>query len=490
MSAHRSIVWFRNDLRLRDNPALRAAMDAAGEVVPVYILAPEEEGHWAPGSASRWWLHQSLAALDRQLRAHGSRLNLLRGPSIDALRAVATGTGACAVYFNRRYEPAAAAHDIDIVRRLHRDDIRSHSFNASLLFEPWEISRKSGGPYQVYTPFRRACLAAPAPPPPDNGAFPERIAAPAAWPDGVTLRELDLDPGAKWTDGLRDAWRPGEAGAIERLEAFVGDALDAYGARRDRPDVEGTSRFSPHLHFGELGPRQIWDALERLRLEASPVSGCGTGTQPFARQIIWREFAYHLLHHFPHTTDEPMRRQFGRLPRNGDGAALAAWEKGRTGYPIVDAGMRELWSTGWMHNRVRMVVASFLVKDLLVPWQAGAEWFWDTLVDADLANNTLGWQWTAGCGADAAPFFRIFNPVRQGMRFDPEGVYVRRWIPEIAGLPDRWVHRPFEAPDGVLRAAGIRPGSTYPRPIVDHQERRVLALSAYRNAMNSSPVSH
>jgi deoxyribodipyrimidine photo-lyase len=304
----------------------------------------------------------------------------------------------------------------------------------------------------------------------------------------VTLRRLDLDPRAGWTSGLQAAWQPGEAGALRQLQSFSGGPLADYRERRDRPDVGGTSRISPHLRFGEIGPRQIWSVLEQFRHARRGIAR--PAEISFARQIIWREFAYHLLYHFPHTTDRPLRRQFASLPRNSDGAAMAAWERGRTGYPIVDAGMRELWSTGWMHNRVRMVVASFLVKDLLVPWQAGAEWFWDTLVDADLANNTLGWQWVAGSGADAAPFFRIFNPVRQGMRFDPEGFYVRRWIPEIARLPDRWIHRPFEASDAVLAAAGVRLGSTYPRPLVDHEERRALALSAYQSVMKSPRVSH
>jgi deoxyribodipyrimidine photo-lyase len=487
MSTAPSIVWFRNDLRLRDNPALRAAINAGGAVVPVFIWAPEEEGDWAPGAASRWWLHRSLAALDGALRERNSRLILLRGPSLEALLDVAMKTGARSIYFNRRYEPFATARDGEVIRGLHRADIETDSFNASLLFEPWKISNRSGGPYQLYTPFWRACLAAPAPAHPD-GAPRGALVPPSRWPRGVSLGELDLDPRAQWTDGLQATWQPGEPGALRQIRRFTRGPLGGYSEQRDRPDISGTSRLSPHLRFGEIGPRQVWSTLERVRDTRPEIAELTQ--RSFARQILWREFGYHLLYHFPHTTDQPLRRQFARLARNTDRAGRAAWEKGRTGYPIVDAGMRELLSTGWMHNRVRMVVASFLVKDLLAPWQVGAVWFWETLVDADLANNTLGWQWAAGCGADAAPFFRIFNPVRQGMRFDPEGDYVRHWIPEIARLPARWVHRPFEATDSILEAAGIRLGSTYPRPVVDHEERRVLALSAYQSAMNFPRMSH
>ena len=418
MSAVPSIVWFRHDLRLRDNPALRA---------------------------------------------------------------VAARSGARSVYFNRRYEPAAAARDDEAVRGLHRDGIMTAGFNASLLFEPWEIGNASGGPYQVYGPFRRACLAAPDPPRPD-GAPRRSIAAPAGWPRSVPLRDLDIDPGAPSIGRLDSEWRPGEAGALRQLRAFLGGPLGAYGERHDRPDVAGTARLSPHLHFGEIGPRRIWSGLRRIGHSGGEA---GAAARRFERQILWREFACHLLHHFPHTPEQPLRRRFASFPRHDGGAALAAWENGRTGYPIVDAGMRELRTTGWMHNRVRMVVASFLVKDLLLPWQSGAAWFWDALVDADLANNTLGWQWTAGCGADAAPFFRIFNPVRQGIRFDPDGAYVRRFVPELAALPARWIHRPFAAPGGLLDASGIRLGSSYPRPIVDHEERCALALAVYRTAMTS-----
>lgn len=402
-----SIVWFRLDLRLHDNPALEAAAKL-GEVVPVFIWAPEEEGAWPPGAASRWWLHHSLKALAKDLGG----LVIRRGPSLDALRHLVKETNATAVFWNRRYEPALSARDTKVKQALLADGLKVESFNSALLFEPWEIKTGSGGPYKVFTPFYRACLrklegrARPpgAPSDPLRGA-----------PGGRTLPldELGLLPKLDWARGFD--WQPGEAGARKQLAAF---SPKGYLEKRDLPAIAGTSRLSPHLHFGEISPRQAWEA----------------GNEDYRRQLIWREFAHHLLYHFPATPDQPLKPQFEKFPWRKDAKGLRAWQRGETGFPIVDAGIRELWTTGWMHNRVRMVAASFLVKDLLIPWQEGARWFWDTLVDADLANNTLGWQWVAGCGADAAPFFRIFNPVTQAEKFDPTGEYVRRWVKQ-AGPP-------------------------------------------------------
>lgn len=436
-----TIVWFRLDLRLTDNPALEAARLRGGPIIPVFIWAPEEEHPWSPGAASRWWLHHSLAALDADLRARGSRLILRRGPSLQTLQALLRETGAEAVYWNRRYEPALIARDTQIKAALS-----AQSFNSALLVEPWEMKT-----YRVFTPFWRAVLAKGIsvdriPPAPRN------LPTPANWPKSLPLEELELLPKIDWAAGLRAAWQPGEAGAQEQLRRFVKAAVTRYTAERDRPDLPATSRLSPHLHFGEIGPRQVWAAVAPI----ADSSGWG-----FLRQLGWREFAHHLLYHFPHTTDQPMRPEFEQFPWQTDPERLRAWQRGRTGFPLVDAGMRELWTTGWMHNRVRMVVASFLVKDLLIPWQEGARWFWDTLVDADLANNTLGWQWTAGCGADAAPYFRVFNPASQAEKFDPHGEYVRRWVPE-AGTPD------------------------YPLPIVDHDEARRRALQAFERLPRSS----
>ena len=441
MNKHRpvTLVWFRLDLRLADNPAVKAAVARGGSVIPVFIWAPDEDGAWPPGAASRWWLHQSLRALDASLRQRGSRLVIRRGPSLDALRAIIAETGADAVFWNRRYEPALTARDTKVKQALIADGLRVESFNSALLFEPWEIKNKSGEPYRVFTPFYRACLEREK----SVGAHSVRPSAriKIEWGarstplQSLSVSKLALEPTIDWAGGFQTAWEPGEAGARRLLASFVKSAA-GYDAQRDRPDLAGTSRLSPHLHFGEISPRQVWEAVT---------------AEPFRRQLVWREFAHHLLYHFPHTTDAPLQTKFARFPWRRDPAALRAWQRGETGFPLVDAGMRELWTTGWMHNRVRMVVGSFLVKDLLLPWQEGARWFWDTLVDADLANNTLGWQWVAGCGADAAPFFRIFNPSAQAEKFDPDNCYVRQWVKKPVA------------------------------PIVDHAAARQRALKAYRD---------
>lgn len=471
MSDAPAILWFRQDLRLADNPALGAALKRGGPLIPVFIWAPDEEAEWAPGSASRWWLHQSLRALDADLRAAGSRLILRRGPTESTLRELLKATGAKAVFWNRRYEPAVNTRDSKLTESLRAGGIRVESFNAALLYEPWTIQNRSGKPFQVFTPFWRHCLTQADPPEPL--VAPNRIPSPTRWPKSAALEELELEPKVNWAEGMRRAWQPGAAGAQSQMKRFVSAAFANYGDARNRPDLIGTSRLSPHLHFGEISPRQIWHALR------SAGGSSAWRDSQFLAEIGWREFAHHLLHHFPHTPDKPLRPEFNRFPWRENDAWLAAWQRGRTGVPLVDAGMRELWTTGWMHNRVRMVVASFLVKNLLISWQEGARWFWDTLVDADLAQNTLGWQWTAGCGADAAPYFRIFNPVSQGEKFDPNGDYVRRWIPELAQLPAKWIHQPWTAPAAELARANIRLGQTYPEPIVSLSISREVALEAY-----------
>jgi deoxyribodipyrimidine photo-lyase len=471
------IVWFRLDLRLQDNPALNAAVARGGSIVPVYILDEAGEGRWAPGAASRWWLHHSLAALDGELRARGSRLVLARGDSLGTLRTLARATGAGAVYWNRRYEPDIRERDQRLMTELSAAGLEVRSFNSALLFEPADVTNQAGRPFQVFTAFWRHCQKLPVRKPQLLRA--KTLPAPARWPPARKLQELNLLPHIKWDAELAAMWRPGEAAAKKGLRQFAARPLAAYATERNRPDRDGTSRLSPHLHFGEISPRQIWAAL-RTRTRKSGGLLASPGAFVFWNEIGWREFAHHLLHHFPRTPTEPLRAEFKVFRWRKDAPALRAWRQGCTGYPIVDAGMRQLWVTGWMHNRVRMIVASFLVKDLLVRWQAGAAWFWDTLVDADLANNTLGWQWTAGCGADAAPYFRVFNPVVQGRKFDPDGQYVRHWVPEIARLPSRHLHAPWEASPEVLTAAGVKLGSTYPRPIVDHRNAREAALEAYQ----------
>jgi deoxyribodipyrimidine photo-lyase len=478
------IVWFQNDLRLQDNPALQEALASGRPVVPLYIWSPEEEGAWPPGAASRWWLHHSLIRLAHSLEAHGSRLTVRRGPVLSTLCEMAAATGASGVFWNRRYEPAAMSRESQITRSLRESGIQASSFNASLLFEPSEIRNKSGMPFQVFTPFWKTCRAAadsaePHAPPPLLSAH-SAIPAPAGWPASLPLESLRLIPRIPWADGLAHSWQPGEAGAQAALQKFIAEALESYPEGRDRPGISGVSRLSPHLHFGEIGPWQVWRAVQ-AHLQAGGSPELANAAEAYLRQLGWREFAAHLLCHFPQTVDQPMRPEFALFPWRTDEAALKAWQQGRTGYPIVDAGMRELWETGWMHNRVRMIVASFLVKDLLIPWQAGAAWFWDTLVDADLANNTLGWQWTAGCGADAAPYFRIFNPVLQGMKFDPDGAYVRQWVPEIAHLPNKRIHSPHELSGDSLRKSD---GSAYPAPIVDHRVAASRAMAAYTEMKN------
>jgi deoxyribodipyrimidine photo-lyase len=474
-----AIVWFRQDLRLQDNPALHAAVARGGGIVPLYILDDAGEGRWPAGGASRWWLHHSLAALDAALRERGSRLIIARGDAATVLRTVVRDTGAAAVLWNRRYEPAAIARDAALKAELGARGLEVKSFNGALLHEPHTIANKQGRPFQVFTPYWRHCLTLPVAEPIALGA--RALPAPAAWPASLALAELSLLPRLPWAAGLGAVWQPGEAGARARLRTFAAGAMDAYADARDRPAQAGTSQLSAALHFGELSPRQVWAAVQ-ARAQDSGVFPPSNGARVFLAEIGWREFAHHLLFHFPATPTVPLREEFAHFPwaDDPDGGKLRAWQRGRTGYPIVDAGMRQLWQTGWMHNRVRMVVASFLVKHLRLPWTHGAAWFWDTLVDADLAANTLGWQWSAGCGADAAPYFRIFAPVLQGVKFDGGGAYVRRWVPELARLPAEHIHAPWEAPMQVLADAGVRLGENYPHPIVDHATARAEALAALK----------
>ncbi len=470
-----SLLWFRQDLRLAYNPALLAAVRHGGPVIPVVIWSPEEEGRWPPGAASRWWRHQSMAQLDASRRQRGSRLIIRRGPTLEAIRELLDHSGATAVYSNRRYEPTVINRDSRVKAALHQDGLMAESFNGCLLFEPWTVRTQKSQPYQVFSAFWKAGLEQPEPTPPEGA--PSHIEIPRRWPATLKLTDLALEPIIDWTGGLRTSWHPGESGASEQLNRYLDEALSEYPTGRERPGRQGTSRLSPHLHFGEIRGMQIWYAVRRQG-RGRETHQCAEAIRLYSSELGGREFAHHLLFHFPHTPEEPLRKEFAPFPWETARENLRAWQRGRTGYPIVDAGMRELWHAGWMHNRVRMIVASFLVKDLLIPWQEGAAWFWDTLVDGDLGNNTLGWQWTAGCGADAAPYFRILNPVTQGEKFDPKGDYVRHRIPELDQLPCAWVHKPWEAPASVLADAGIELGSTYPRPIVDHREAPSRALEA------------
>ncbi|HEY9199123.1 MAG TPA: deoxyribodipyrimidine photo-lyase [Gammaproteobacteria bacterium] len=482
------ILWFRNDLRVADNPALMHAVERGCRILPLFIWetvddAPDHASDWPHGAAGRWWLHHSLAKLQRRLAKLGAGLIIRRGDPAAILAELGAQYGIGELYWNRRYEPQLMQRDSALKTALIDAGISVRSFSGNLLLEPWQLLKGDGGPYRVFTPFwktlqRTLVESAPLP-------APERLAAVTESADSLKLDDLELLPDIPWDAGLQKNWHPGETGAHARLHAVLDGTLLDYARTRDLPAVHGTSRLSPHLHFGELSPRQVWFAV---RAWAAGNSGPGhvEAADSFLRQLAWREFAHHLLYHYPHTADQPLDTRFAHMDWSDDAQALRAWQRGRTGIPIVDAGMRELWTSGWMHNRVRMLVASLLTKNLRIHWLEGARWFWDTLVDADLANNTLGWQWVAGCGADAAPYFRIFNPVVQGERFDPDGDYVRRWIPELAALPAKWIHQPFNAPADVLSAAGIQLGRDYPLPIVDLADSRQRALNAWDGIKHSA----
>jgi deoxyribodipyrimidine photo-lyase len=464
-----ALVLFRRDLRLTDHPALVAACSEYERVLPVYVHAPQEEAPWSPGAASRWWLHHSLSALQQQLAAQGGELHVARGDSLAILRALIRASGADAVYWNRRYEPAAIARDTALKGALHADGVAVHSQPGNLWCEPWQLATSAGQPYRVFTPYWRKLRATLRPETP----LPKARAR--TWlrlPASLALDALQLRPLVPWDAGFAQTWQPGEAGAEELLEIFADDALHHYSGSRNLPARHGTSRLSPHLHFGEITPRQIHHALEACasRQEARERPDLET----YLRELGWREFAHHLLYHFPGTPEANFNPRFDGFRWADDHpSAIERWQQGRTGIPLVDAGMRELWHTGWMHNRVRMITASFFTKNLRQHWRHGARWFWDTLVDADLANNTLGWQWVAGCGADAAPYFRVFNPYSQAAKFDPDARYLKRWLPELSTLPPKLLHEPWRDPRA-LAACG------YPAPMVDLAATREAALDVWR----------
>ena len=467
-----AIVWFRQDLRLQDNPALTEACSRAEQIIPLFIHENDSLGTWSRGSASRWWLHHSLNSLRSQLLKRGLPLVVRRGEALEVLKALMLETSVQSVFWNRLYTPDAIQRDARIKSTLRSDGVEVKTFNSALLFEPWEVLRGNGEPYRVFTPFWKAVqsLGGPPEPLPDPDHFPRSI------PEIQTLavEDLELLPRIRWDEGLYTHWNVGEPGALDSLKGFLDESVVEYDVHRDVPSIPGTSRLSPHLHFGEISPRQIFKAVKRRADSFAKGPAC------FLKEVGWREFAYHLLYHFPHTANEPLDSRFNAFPwMRPESELLWRWQRGQTGFPIIDAGMRELWQTGWMHNRVRMIVGSLLTKNLRMDWREGAQWFWDTLVDADLASNSLGWQWTAGCGADAAPFFRIFNPVLQGQRFDPEGHYVRYWVPEIRNLPDRCIHSPWTARADELAAAGVTLGQSYPFPVVDLQQSRAEALRAF-----------
>jgi len=474
-----ALVWFRDDLRLSDQPALAAAVASGAPLLCLYVFDEESPGLRPLGGASRWWLHHSLEALSASLEAIGGRLDILRGKAGELVPAAARAAGASGVFWTRRYEAPTIEVDSGVKAELSAQGMRVESFNGQLLFEPWTLRTKTGDFYKVFTPFWKTCLALPDPGAPTPA--PRKLKA-APWPAGaprpITLDALGLLPRKPdWAGGLRAAWTPGETGAKARLADFLDVGIASYASHRDRPDIPATSRLSPHLRFGEISPRQAF-AAARHACDAGQASA--RDVEKFVAELGWREFSYHLLFHNPELARKNFQARFDAFSWRALGEAeLSAWRKGRTGYPIVDAGMRELWLTGTMHNRVRMIAASFLIKDLMADWRVGEEWFWDTLCDADPASNAASWQWVAGSGADAAPYFRVFNPILQGIKFDPEGAYVRTYVPELAALPDEWIHKPWEAPPLVLKAAGVSLPRDYPLPMVDHGKARDRALAAF-----------
>ena len=460
-----SIAWLRNDLRISDNPALNAAGRGGGRVVALYIHE-EAAGLRPPGAAARWWLHETLSALGADLAARGVDLLVRRGDTAAVIDAAAAETGAGAVFWNRRYASAEREVDASVKAALKARGIAAESFAANVLVEPWDIATGQGKPYSVFTPFWKALrgrpIALPVPRPPAGAP--------------IKLGSLDVDyRQPRWADKLGPCWAIGEAAAQAALTDFLDERLASYAAERDFPGRGATSRLSPHLRFGEISPRQVWHAAMAIA-HAEP--GKAVAVDKFLSELAWRDFSYHQLFHRADISLEPMQPKYASMTWRYSQHELRAWQRGQTGLPIVDAGMRELWATGYMQNRVRMLAASLLTKNLLLDWRLGEQWFWDCLVDADVASNPASWQWVAGSGLDAAPYFRIFNPVAQGEKFDSGGDYVRRWVPELARLPDAWIHRPWEAPREVLEAAGILIGENYPPPIVDLKASRLRALEA------------
>ena len=475
------IVWFRSDLRLHDNPALYAAIKQSERVIPIYIHAPQEEGRWQTGAASRWWLHHSLSSLSRDLKQLGSRLILRAGNSLEQLQQLVEETAAASVFATRCYTPAGIKRDKHVQQALQDLNIDFKLYNGNLLLEPDSVHNKSGQPYKVFTPYWRAhqqLFNSPAllPAPDQLASVPRRVSS-------MALAKLELLPALPWDKGMRQTWQVGEQAGIRQLQLHSQGIIADYPDSHDRPDINGTSRLSPYLHFGELSVRQVAKMLLQTRQQHAKA-----GATALLRQLVWRDFAHHILWHFPATTDKPFDARYTQFPwqRRSNSRLLKAWQQGLTGFPIVDAGMRQLWQTGWMHNRVRMIVASLLSKNAGIHWQLGAKWFWDTLVDADLAQNSMNWQWVAGCGVDAAPYFRIFNPVLQSQKFDPRGEYIRHWVPELAGLPTEYIHQPELTPPLVQQACKVILGSDYPEPILDLKTSREQALLNYRQHIHSA----
>jgi deoxyribodipyrimidine photo-lyase len=470
MTNNLTIFWFRQDLRLSDNPGLFEAAKT-GSILPIYILDDESAGAFKIGAASRWWLHHSLNKLNESL---GNKLNLYMGNSKEIILRLIREKKVNAVYWNRCYESYRIKDDSEIKEQLKAMNIECKSFNGSLLWEPWEITKKDNSSYKVYTPFyRKGCLQAN--PPRHPLPKPEKLIL--VKDSNNNIDDLNLLSGVQWHKKLELQWKIGEDAGQKQLTEFIDDSLLGYKEDRNFPSKENVSRLSPHLHFGEISPNQAWYCAQTKGM----IDGLESDLDNFLSELGWREFSYYLLYHFPELPRKNFQEKFDQFPWQYDASHLVAWQKGQTGYPIVDAGMRELWQTGYMHNRVRMIVASFLVKNLLLHWHHGEDWFWRCLLDADLASNSASWQWVAGSGVDAAPYFRIFNPTLQGEKFDPDGSYTRRFVPELAKLPNQYIFKPWKLSDDALKGYDVILGKTYPKPIVNLEHSRDQALQAYNS---------
>lgn len=479
-----AIVWFRNDLRLSDNPALHAACESGAPVLAIYVFDEVSDGIRALGGASHWWLHHSLKSFSADLKDKlGIELILRRGPAKDVISDLVDETKAASIVWNRRYGSAEIEIDSQLKADFTDRGLDACSFQGNLLHEPAKVQTKSGGPYRVYTPFWKALAdELPGRKPFDTPKKPKIFGKSLSSDSLDDWKLLPIKP--DWSGGIAEAWEVGEEAAMERAKDFIKGNIEDYADARNLPGIEGTSRLSPHLRWGEISPYQIWALVQ-----AETGGRRNSSVETYLKEIVWREFSYHLLYHFPDLGEENHQKKFDDFPwRNAskNSAELDAWQRGQTGYPIVDAGMRQLYETGWMHNRVRMIVGSFLVKHLLLDWRHGENWFWDTLVDSDPASNSASWQWVAGSGADAAPYFRVFNPITQGEKFDSDGDYVRHWVPEIAKLPNKYLNKPWEAPRDVLAKAGVKLGETYPKPLVDHKAARERALDAFASLKTSN----
>ena len=473
------VIWLRKDLRIHDHAGFAKAIANNYEIIPVFIW-DEAEHQWQEGAASQWWLYHALADLQEQIKNLGGKVYIHQpeeGQSVaDYLQALVKAYDAEVIYWGRRYEPEIVKRDTTLKQDLLNQEFEVKSFNTHLIYEPHTIRNKSGKHFKVFTPFWKHCLTL------EVGQLIQ--VSKEQWKKvnwhltsaKLSIDDLGLLPKISWDEGFYDHWKPQRNEGLKRLKEMVSTKYKTYNVERDLPAIDGTSQLSPYLQWGQISAHEIYHAFSKNYNDTIE-----TG---YLRQLFWREFSYHLMFNEPHTPNKALRSEYEQFPWERNEEFLNAWKKGQTGFPIVDAGMRQLWQTGWMHNRVRMIVGSLLVKHMLQDWREGASWFWDTLVDGDLANNTMGWQWIGGCGADASPYFRIFNPIIQGEKFDPKGAYVKKYCPELKDVPEAYIHKPWQMPEIEL-VAGVTIGKTYPRPVISHLDGRQKALDAYAKFKDS-----